>query len=1530
MSQDPHNPSPAEAASPSPKPKRKWLRRIMLGLVVVVIVLLALVAFAPTIAGTGIARDIIVGRASKQLNGGSVKIDSTSFGWFSGQKIGGIKVYDDKQSLVLEIDRIETNLTLAAAARGNLDLGNTFIDLNLTRVQVDEAGNTNIQQLFQTPETQTKPGASAPDSSSAENAEVQIPNIKGKVTIKYRGMIEYVDELGGKPLSPPLVIEPGEAVVDIKDINAGIDNVIKLALRLGDKPAGSIHVAGKIDAVDGNKLNLGKLTADQSVKLAGIDIGALTPLLRLANFDGDLGGIVNGNLAVKADGLKSAALDGMITVDNASAAGLPQLQGDTLRIARIDVPIKVTRSVVDADSTQIKLESLRVEAPQFKVVLAGELIEQSLINVAAGQAPGADGWLSTTISVTDLADLLNQLPHAAKLVEGVKIDAGRFIHTADITLRKDKIFAKTRLDLDAAGTRDGKKIALAPVGVSFDTTYTPAVDPLKGLADMALVLTSDFAKASGGGKTIDKLDLSGDGDLGKLQAQLAQFIDLGGVDLKGTFNFALGSKGDLQKPNSAVAATAKLNLNGVNVQWPDQPAINIGAMSLAAESNLGTDDQGGIAKVTDARIAVTSGDTPQDKVLDLAATVNNVDLATSTVENFELTNLAISSLPKLVQQFGAFVPALKEQQIEIRDGQVYANVAGSYDGKSQTVTLSKPLALSTPNLTVTKAGATVLDREKIVTQILGTIGLAGGVSADLSQVSITSSIFTITKSEAPLKVKLDAGGAITGSGQLKLNADLARVGAAVQAFGQTPAKVQSGSFAATIDLAGGIGAESTVTLDGLIEKLTVAAAGQQAMSDEQLSIKATAKTSADLSALSATANIDSSFAKIALTKADVLLGTAAKPVGTYDMARALSADIAIPDLAKLYALATAFIPADTTIDQSKSGASAPDSFPVEPLSITSGAASLKVNLAREGAITKLNVSDVAISNLALTRGKQKYEFERKAPITLSLVADLDASGEQIRSVKITQLAGDLRVAQLSMPKPITITDVLISPKADGGVELIGEIANITPLLAVLQGAEELPYAGLFKVQQQLSNAGDSVNLVGGITIDNFMMRDAASGEMKLLEKQVAIKNDLSADLAKSNATIKSLTVDMPQTKAVSVKLVGGVNDWLEQRQIQDVKLDLTYDLSKLWPIIAPMLSPETQETLKGAKFVGAYTETFNVKGSFPNKPFPEAIKTLSADGQLRVDLADAAGLTIEKLTLPISLRDGKAVIAFADKPKDQRFPAPAICNGGTLNLNGFYVDLSSPDEPRLYGPKKHRVLQNVSINPALGNTIGKYVNPTFTNTERSQGLLDVTVERCDGVALIEKWQTSESGTARIALSITDLDIANPLGSLMFGKVAGALKLGNFSKGQTDTFKGEIRDAVITLENGKTTQDLTISLKEDVEATDPVTGKTITIPKNMPLSFRGDIRLSDLSQKLRVSLPAALVGRFIRVGEKDMNKFFPDGVPISLGGTTTKPEVDIGNIVGQLIEAQLRGAIGGKNGDPLGDLIDAIGGKKKDK
>jgi hypothetical protein len=459
-------------------------------------------------------------------------------------------------------------------------------------------------------------------------------------------------------------------------------------------------------------------------------------------------------------------------------------------------------------------------------------------------------------------------------------------------------------------------------------------------------------------------------------------------------------------------------------------------------------------------------------------------------------------------------------------------------------------------------------------------------------------------------------------------------------------------------------------------------------------------------------------------------------------------------------------------------------------------------------------------------------------------------------------------------------------------------------------------------------------LVGAITVDNLTMRDAESGEWTPVEKQIAIRNDLSADVAKSNAQIKSLTVEMPQSKALSADITGGVTDWVSQRKLENVQMKLAYDWSKLWPIALPLLGPDLQAELKDSQVAGAYTETFTLKGSYPDKPFNEAVKSLAADGQIRFDVIDAAGLKIEKFTIPISLRDGKAAIAYADKPKDQRFAPPASVNGGTLNINGFVVDLASPDEPRLYGPKKQRVIHNVSINPALGDKLGRFVNPTLVNTKRAKGLLDVTLDQCEALALGEKLQTPQSGTARISLSITDLDIANPLGGLMLGKLGGAFGM-NLGSAEADTFRGEIRDAVITIENGRTTQDLTIMLREDITAKDPVTGKEVTLPKNMPLTFRGDIRLSDLQQRLAVSLPTELVSKFIRVSDRDLKKIFPEGIPLALRGTTTNPEVDLGNIGQQFIEGQLKNrltdSIGGDSdkgvGGALEDILKGLGGDK---
>src|SRR5215218_3154920 len=128
----PTDPTPAtdstEAPPPAPRKRRRRWPWMILGLLIALVLLVILL---PTIASTGPVRSFAVGQINNKLNG-TVQIADWSLGWTSGINVGGVKVYDEQKVLVLEVDHLKTDLTLLNAARGNYQLGETLIDVNLT------------------------------------------------------------------------------------------------------------------------------------------------------------------------------------------------------------------------------------------------------------------------------------------------------------------------------------------------------------------------------------------------------------------------------------------------------------------------------------------------------------------------------------------------------------------------------------------------------------------------------------------------------------------------------------------------------------------------------------------------------------------------------------------------------------------------------------------------------------------------------------------------------------------------------------------------------------------------------------------------------------------------------------------------------------------------------------------------------------------------------------------------------------------------------------------------------------------------------------------------------------------------------------------------------------------------------------------------------------------------------------------------------------------------------------------------------
>ena len=202
---------------------------------------------------------------------------------------------------------------------------------------------------------------------------------------------------------------------------------------------------------------------------------------------------------------------------------------------------------------------------------------------------------------------------------------------------------------------------------------------------------------------------------------------------------------------------------------------------------------------------------------------------------------------------------------------------------------------------------------------------------------------------------------------------------------------------------------------------------------------------------------------------------------------------------------------------------------------------------------------------------------------------------------MNQLAGDLGgVATIAMPEKITVTSPQDKPQANGAIKLDGTIDALTPLLAVLQGAEPLPYSGTYSLTQKIATVqtkdGLVINLEGNLSAPEFrVVRERQAGVRRLDRSE----EQVGANLDTKTATIRTLSVTMPKTNALAVNIGGRVKDWEKNRTLRDTKVDLTYDLATLWKIAFPMLSPEMREQYKDLKLVAKRTSNLTFSGAFP-------------------------------------------------------------------------------------------------------------------------------------------------------------------------------------------------------------------------------------------------------------------------------------------------------------------------------------------
>jgi uncharacterized protein involved in outer membrane biogenesis len=276
---DPKNvPSQAPDANAPPAAVKKKRRRWPWVIGALVLMLIVLVLIAPTLISLGFARALVVSQVNGRLNG-RVEIKDWSLGWFSPIQVNGVVVDDASNRQILQLSHVSTGLNLWNAVRGKYDLGQTKVEGLDVLVSREADGSINWQHIAKGVESsaggKTSGGKEGTAASGPGTAAAKLPDVRGQLTLS-NASVTYEDLPHN---AQPVHLRGVQLDVNIADINQPIADTFFAEAQVGSAPPGTIAVGGTIKAVTNNEVSQNTADVDQTVKLTGLELSALTALM---------------------------------------------------------------------------------------------------------------------------------------------------------------------------------------------------------------------------------------------------------------------------------------------------------------------------------------------------------------------------------------------------------------------------------------------------------------------------------------------------------------------------------------------------------------------------------------------------------------------------------------------------------------------------------------------------------------------------------------------------------------------------------------------------------------------------------------------------------------------------------------------------------------------------------------------------------------------------------------------------------------------------------------------------------------------------------------------------------------------------------------------------------------------------------------------------------------------------------------------------------------------------------------------------
>jgi len=697
-------------------------------LLVFIAVLMAVVAALPTIVGHTSLRNSLLSNA---VPDGSLRVTAkgAELGWFSPPSLSGIEISDATGQRLATVEAVRLNRTPFALLSNRSDLGEIEVEKPVIYLAVLPEGSNWQQALAPLLDRPDTGGDAAQPSTAADSTTVEaaIRVVDGTVLIEETSTRQRWRLFGLN------------AQVDTRGITVGLPP-LSVTGQL-DSPTTAMPVPATFSLAIANDQGRQQLT----LVLQNLPLAAAEPWLRMkvpgSTLRGSLFGQGSANwMATSADPLTDGSTNGKLTLQSVEFT-TPDLAGDTLRLATVEVPWRLT-----SQPTGVTIDDLQLQCDVCRFAARGTL-DRALTNLAARHDVEFQGEV-------DLAPLTAMLPHFLQIRGDTKVNSGRL----ELAGRSQPIEGGQSLSgmlrtANIAATNGGRPLAWdQPIHATFELRRE-----LGNFRLESLKCQSDFLSIAAAGTT-QQLTVNANFDLNRLAAQLGQFVDLSRTELAGTGTAHLDW---LEKDGSQFAISANSEVSQLRVGLGDgkvyaEPRLAVKAGAL-----------GNFDPLTHRPLRIVTGE------MQVAAEGDLLDAKLTEPVDFAATDrawpVAINVSGDIARWMARFRPWFAPDAWQASGrGEVAAQIRAA----TNTAQVSQAKMIFT-NLQVTGTGWNIDEPRVEITGDLEWNAAVGEVASRLLQ------LVSSTVSLATQNLRLQAGGSVPprASGVAAFRADVGRIAA---------------------------------------------------------------------------------------------------------------------------------------------------------------------------------------------------------------------------------------------------------------------------------------------------------------------------------------------------------------------------------------------------------------------------------------------------------------------------------------------------------------------------------------------------------------------------------------------------------------------------------------------------------------------------------------------------------------------------------------------------------------------------------